>query len=114
MRIKMSRFKLAFIVLLIATIVWGIVFYWSLQEYYKYVKECGMWAIPKPYFTWDGAIYIIISGVVLLCAWIVFGVHLWGHLCKKSTQQNMVNFQQYPLSKLARKNDQTGAKKRFN
>jgi len=75
----LTMFKLTFVVLLIATIVWGIVFYWSLQDYYKYVEECGEWAIPKPYFAWGNAIYIIISGVALLCAWVVFGVYLWNY-----------------------------------
>lgn len=33
-----NRFKLAFVALLIATIVWGISFYLILQEYYEFVE----------------------------------------------------------------------------
>ena len=80
----MSKFKLAFIVLLIATIAWGITFYHTLQGYRKYIEwlesdECpikerlsykydgiGLWQ------RWDGVPYIVVVGIFLFVAWICF------------------------------------------
>jgi len=35
---KMSKFKIVFIILLIATIAWGIAFYYTLQGYREYCE----------------------------------------------------------------------------
>jgi len=54
---KVSKFKMAFIVLLIVTIIWGIAFYHTRQEYHKYVEwiesdECPI--REKLMYKWDG------------------------------------------------------------
>lgn len=68
---KISKFKLAFVVLVIATIVWGATFYWSVQEYNKYAK--WIWehtfCVPSPYEYWDGGPHIILSGFGLMLLW---------------------------------------------
>jgi hypothetical protein len=72
---KVSKFKLAFVVLLIATIVWGIVFYCVLQEYHKFVEGLDplvrKWGLWDPWWRWNGMPYIIIAGIWLLCAWVL-------------------------------------------
>jgi len=35
---KVSKFKIVFMILLIATIIWGIVLYYVLQEYHRFVE----------------------------------------------------------------------------
>jgi len=47
----MSKFKLAFIVLSIATIIWGIAFYYTLQEYRKFVE--GLSELERMWGLWD-------------------------------------------------------------
>lgn len=74
---KMSRFKLAFAVLLIATIIWGIAFYCTFQEYRKYCEwsresEWGEGGLPNPYYTWNGGLYVTITTEILLLVWIPF------------------------------------------
>jgi len=74
---KMSKFKLAFIVLLIATIVWGIAFYITRQEYHRYIEwfsqsEWAEWGLAKPYCGWNGGTYVCITAPFLLLAWIGF------------------------------------------
>ena len=70
-----NRFKLAFVVLLIATIVWGILFYLILQEYYKFVEGLSelerMWGLWDPWWRWNGMPYVITAGIGLLCAWML-------------------------------------------
>ena len=66
-------FKLAFVVLLIVTIVWGILFYLILQEYREYVERLSelerIWGIITPWWDWNGMPYVILAGMVLLIAW---------------------------------------------
>ena len=68
-----NRFKLAFVALLIATIVWGIFFYRILQEYREYIEGLSelerIWGIPTPWVDWNGMPYVILAGMVLLIAW---------------------------------------------
>ena len=72
---KVSKFKLAFVVLLIATAVWGIVFYYILQEYYEFVEGLSelerMWGLWDPWWRWNGMPYIIVAGICLLFAWVL-------------------------------------------
>ena len=78
---KLSKFTLAFMVLLIATIVWGIVFYYTLQEYHKYLEWLESqewwelyekWGLLKPWWMWNGMVYVIVAGMFLLVAWVYF------------------------------------------
>jgi hypothetical protein len=70
-----NRFRLAFVVLIIATIVWGIVFYYTLQQYYEFVEGLSelerKWGLWDPWWRWDGMPYVIIAGVSLFCAWVL-------------------------------------------
>jgi hypothetical protein len=70
-----NRFKLAFAVLAMATIVWGVVFYCTLQEYRRFVeglseleREWGLW---DPWWRWNNMPYVIIAGAGLLSAWLL-------------------------------------------
>lgn len=70
----MSKFKLAFMVLLIATMLWGISFYYTTQGYCKYCEwfresEEGL---PNPYYAWNGGLYVTIATEFLLLVWIPF------------------------------------------
>jgi len=81
---KVSKFKLAFIVLLIATMAWGIAFCYTRLEYYKYLEwiesdECPL--MEKLKYMWDGigvwqdqfgGRYIYGTAPFLLIAWIGF------------------------------------------
>jgi len=74
---KTSRFKLAFAVLLVATTIWGIAFYYTLQEYRKYSEwfgesEWGEGGLPNPYYAWNGGLYVTITTEILLLVWIPF------------------------------------------
>ena len=81
---KVSKFKLAFIVLLIATIIWGSAFYHTLQEYRKHrewleSEECPiierlkyLWDGLEPYWLWNGGKYVCSAGIFLFVAWIGF------------------------------------------
>ena len=68
-----NRFKLAFVALLIATIVWGIAFYLILQEYREYIEGLSelerIWGIITPWWDWNGMPYVILAGMGLLVAW---------------------------------------------
>jgi len=68
-----NRFKLAFVALLIATMVWGILFYLILQEYREYIEGLSelerIWGIIPPWWDWNGMPYVILAGMVLLIAW---------------------------------------------
>jgi len=68
-----DRFKLAFVVLLIATIAWGISFYLILQEYYEFVEGLGelerIWGHWVPWWRWNGIPWVIVAGMGLLVAW---------------------------------------------
>jgi len=70
-----NRFRLAFVVLVIATIVWGIVFYGTLQEYYRFVEGLSelerMWGLWDPWWRWNGMPYVVIAGICLFCAWVL-------------------------------------------
>ena len=81
----MSKFRLAFIVLLIAMIVWGIAFYYTLQEHRKYItwlqsEECPISERLKylwdgweyAYWRWNGGKYVCLTAPFLLVAWICF------------------------------------------
>lgn len=68
-----NRFKLAFVALLIATIVWGILFYLILQEYREYIEGLSelerIWGIITPWWDWNGMPYVTLAGMGLLVAW---------------------------------------------
>lgn len=71
---KVAKFKLAFVVLLIATIVWGIAFYYTHQEYRKWYDEqqWDEWSLRTPYWAWNGGLYVIVAGEFLLVGWLIF------------------------------------------
>ena len=74
---KMSKFKLAFTVLLVATIIWGAAFYYTLQGYREYCEwldeqPWSKWDLREPYWTWNGGKYVAVTGVFLLFTWIGF------------------------------------------
>ncbi len=74
---KRFGFKLAFAVLIIATIIWTIAFYHTLQEYRKYCEwlveqPVSEWMLRRPWWEWNGMPYIIITGIFLFLAWSVF------------------------------------------
>jgi hypothetical protein len=83
-----NRFKLAFVVLIIATIVWGIVFYHILQEYYKFVEGLSelerKWGLWDPWWRWNGMPYIIVAGICLLFVWVLL---IAGYLSSESTRK---------------------------
>jgi hypothetical protein len=77
--------KLAFVVLLVATIVWVIAFYYTLQEHRKYIawlesEECPirerlkyLWdGWESAYWRWNGGKYVCLTAPFLLVAWICF------------------------------------------
>jgi hypothetical protein len=84
-----QKFGLFVATLLVATVVWGVVFYRSLREYREY-SEDYYWqvqaeaqrveeqtglhvdgGIPPPYWAWAGGGIVLAAGGVLLCAWIL-------------------------------------------
>ena len=85
----LNRFRTFAVMLLVATIFWGVLFYQSIQEWRKYVKdyyerceierqrvleEHGLrvyFGLPTLYWAWNGGGVILLSGCVLLCSWIV-------------------------------------------
>jgi len=70
-RIKMSRFKLVFVVLLVVTIIWGIAFYYTFQEYRKYCELFReLEEFPNQYYAWNGGLYVTIATSCLLVVWI--------------------------------------------
>lgn len=84
---KMSKFKIVFIILLIATIIWGIVFYYVLQEYHKFVEGLDpllrKWGLWDPWWRWNGMPYILFAGFLLLLAWIGFIATAIGKLSER-------------------------------
>jgi hypothetical protein len=71
-KLKVSKVKLGFVVVSIATMIWGIAFHNTFQEYRKYCEwviesEVGL---PEPCCTWNGGLYVIITTELLLLAWI--------------------------------------------
>ncbi|MCK4482245.1 hypothetical protein KAU55_03395 [Candidatus Bathyarchaeota archaeon] len=85
---KKFKFKLAFAVLLVVTIIWGIAFYHTRQEYNKYIEwlesdECP--PMEKFMYRWDGigvyqdkfgGRYIYGTIPFLLIAWLFFSGYL--------------------------------------
>ena len=70
---KVSKSRLAFLVLLAATIIWGIAFYYTLQEYWKYCEWVGgSHELPNPYHAWNGGLYVVVATSFLLVVWIPF------------------------------------------
>lgn len=64
---KVSKFKLAFVVLLIATMIWGIAFYCTFQEYRKYCELFReLEEFPNQYYAWNGGLYVTIATSLLL------------------------------------------------
>jgi hypothetical protein len=68
-----DRFKLAFVALLIATIVWGITLYLVLKEYNEFVEGLPeierLWGDWGPWWRWNGMPWVIVAGMGLLVAW---------------------------------------------
>jgi len=81
-KMKMSKFKLAFVVLLVGTMVWGIAFCYTLQEYRNNCERFreSKWELPSPYYVWNGGLYITITTSFLLVVWIPF---IWYFLGEK-------------------------------
>ena len=81
---KVSKFKLAFAVLLVATIIWGIALYHTRQEYHKYIEWLESDECPpkeKLMYQWDGiglyenkfgGRYIYLTAPFLFIAWFFF------------------------------------------
>jgi len=98
----MSSFKLAFVVLLITTTIWGIAFYYTLQEYREYCKwfresEWGKWGLPNRYYAWNGGLYVTIATGFLLVVWIPFvgyslGGKVYPYLKQRLSYQEMKRF----------------------
>lgn len=77
----MSKFKVAFSVLLIATTIWAIAFCYTLQGYHEYCEwfdeqPWSKWALREPYYEWNNGQYVIFTGGFLLVSWISFA-GLW-------------------------------------
>jgi len=91
--VRVFKFKLTFVVLLIATIVWGIVFYYVLQEYHKFVEGLDpllrKWGLLDPWWHWNGMPYILFAGFLLLLAWIGFIVTAIDFLWMKKSKINL-------------------------
>lgn len=69
---KVSKPVLGFLVLLIATMIWGVAFHHTFQEYRKY---CGRFrelegGLPDQYYVWNGGLYVTITTELLLLTWI--------------------------------------------
>ena len=77
LREKTEKLRVLFGIFLLATIIWGVVFCWSILAYLEYVRTyrwepyCGG---PSSYLGWNGAIYIISAGILLLVAWITLAI----------------------------------------
>ena len=74
---KMSAFKLAFVVLLIATVILGISFCYTIQEYSRYCEwfrasEGNEGQLPNPYYSWNSGFYVTIATEFLILIWIPF------------------------------------------
>jgi hypothetical protein len=70
-RMKVSRFELAFVLLLIATMIWGIAFYYTFQEYRGYFELFReLEESPNQYYAWNGGLYVTIATSLLLIVWI--------------------------------------------
>jgi hypothetical protein len=73
-RIKMKKMsRSASVVLITDTTVWGLVVYYTLQEYCKFVeglsefkRKRGLW---DPWWRWNAMPHVIIAGICLICAW---------------------------------------------
>ena len=95
---KVSKFKLAFMVLLIATMIWGIAFFYTFQEYRKY---CELFReldeFPNQYYTWNGGLYVTIATSLLLIAWIPLigyslGEKIYPYLKRRLSYQEVKRF----------------------
>ena len=92
---KMSKFKIVFIILLIATIIWGIAFYYTFQEYRKYIawlqsEECPvrerlkyLYGWVTPYWDWNSGKYVCFTVPFLFSAWIGFIATAVGKLSER-------------------------------
>ena len=93
---KMSKFKIVFIILLIATIIWSITFYYTRQEHRKYIawlesEECPirerlryLWdGSESAYWRWNGGKYVCLTAPFLLVAWIGFIATAIGKLSER-------------------------------
>jgi len=89
---KMPKFKIVFIILLIATMIWAIALHHTRQEYHKYIEwleseewweqwDCPdemkeklkeMWGLRQSWWMWNGMPYIITAGMFLFVAWFFF------------------------------------------
>ncbi len=83
---KVSKFKLAFVVLLTATMIWGVALHYTLQEYREYCEwfrgsKWGESGLPNPYYTWNGGLYVTVATEFLLLVWIPF---IWYSLLEKA------------------------------
>ena len=72
MRVEISKSKLAFAVLSINTIIGGIAFCYTFQQYRRYCEGFGgaEGELPNPYCTWNGGLYVTITTEFLLLLWI--------------------------------------------
>jgi len=77
MRVEISKFKLAFAVLSITTIIGGIAFYYTFQEYRRYYEDFrgADGELPNPYYAWNGGLYVTVTTECLLFLWIPFIVY---------------------------------------
>lgn len=87
-RIKKKWLNIAFVMLVITTIIWGASFYWTRKDYNKYIEgffsewyeqhweEVDDLVSPKSYCGWNGGVYICRTVFLLFCAWLIF-ILLW-------------------------------------
>lgn len=74
MRIQIFLFVLGIVTLLIGTMIWGLAYFHTLQEYEIYeglVREQKLGS-PIPYYAWGGGKYVNITLIILLFLWIPF------------------------------------------
>jgi len=79
---KVSKFKLVFIVLFIATVIWAMILYYTLQGYREYCEwfdeqPWSEWGLREPYLSWNGGFYVFIAGACLLAVWFGFIIAWW-------------------------------------
>lgn len=106
-RIKKKWLKITFVVLVIATIIWGISFYRTRQEHNIYEQQFLEWysehwkevdlVVSVPYCSWNGGVYVCRTLYLVSCAWTVFIV-FWRtrletiHEMKKPAQWGLAIF----------------------
>lgn len=81
--------SVATIILLALTVLWGIFFYLHIQAYHRMFqayeengKLGNIYGLREPFFAWGNGPILIISGFILIWAWIIL-ITGWRTLKKK-------------------------------